>query len=123
MVELAVAALQLAGMRAVILGGCAKLSFAVLEEAVGTEDRRGLCAYAREAVFFVDSAPHEWLFGRVQCAVHHGGAGTTAASLRSGRPTIVTPVFGDQIQHSIWVEKLGAGVATPLLSQLSAKEL
>ncbi len=28
--------------------------------------------------------------------VHHGGAGTTAASLRAGVPTIVIPFFGDQ---------------------------
>jgi hypothetical protein len=34
---------------------------------------------------------------RVAAAVcHHGGAGTVAAGLRSGRPTVVVPFFGDQ---------------------------
>ena len=37
-------------------------------------------------------------------------------------PTIVTPVIGDQVYHSIWVQKLGAGIATSLLAKLSAKE-
>ena len=31
-------------------------------------------------------APHEWLFPRVVCAVHHGGAGTTGAAFRAGVP-------------------------------------
>ena len=40
--------------------------------------------------------PHDWLFPQVSCVVHHGGAGTTAAGLRAGRPTVVVPFFGDQ---------------------------
>ena len=27
---------------------------------------------------------------------HHGGAGTTAAGLRAGKPSIICPFFGDQ---------------------------
>jgi sterol 3beta-glucosyltransferase len=30
----------------------------------------------------VKSVPHDWLFPRISAAVHHGGAGTTGASLR-----------------------------------------
>lgn len=29
--------------------------------------------------------------------VHHGGAGTTAAGLQKGCPTVIVPFFGDQI--------------------------
>jgi len=47
-------------------------------------------------VFGVESVPHDWLFPRVEAAVHHGGAGTTAAALRAGIPSVVVPFFADQ---------------------------
>lgn len=47
-------------------------------------------------VYLIDSIPHAWLFPRVAAVVHHGGAGTTAAGLRAGVPSIVIPFFGDQ---------------------------
>ena len=37
-------------------------------------------------VYFADYVPHDWLFPRVRAVVHHGGAGTTAAGLRYGKP-------------------------------------
>ena len=43
--------------------------------------------------FPVESVPHEWLFPQVAAAVHHGGAGTTAAALRAGIPSVVVPYF------------------------------
>lgn len=46
-------------------------------------------------VFLVDSCPHQWLFEHVSCVVHHGGAGTTAAGLTAGKPTVVVPFFGE----------------------------
>ncbi|CAK9780585.1 UDP-Glycosyltransferase/glycogen phosphorylase [Cutaneotrichosporon oleaginosum] len=42
------------------------------------------------------NVPHDWLFARVSAVCHHGGAGTTAAGLALGAPTIVVPFFGDQ---------------------------
>jgi sterol 3beta-glucosyltransferase len=62
-----------------------------------------------ESIFMIESAPHEWLFPRCAAVVHHGGAGTTAAGLRAGRPTVVVPFFGDQ---GFWGERvcqLGVG--------------
>jgi len=47
-------------------------------------------------VLIIKGAPHEWLFPRCAAAIHHGGAGTTAASLRAGIPTIIFPVLADQ---------------------------
>jgi UDP:flavonoid glycosyltransferase YjiC (YdhE family) len=41
--------------------------------------------------------------------VHHGGAGTTAAGLRAGVPSIVTPFFGDQPFWARRVHELGVG--------------
>lgn len=43
-------------------------------------------------VCLVGTCPHSWLFARCSAAVHHGGAGTTAAALRAGLPTLVVRV-------------------------------
>lgn len=61
-------------------------------------------------VFLIKSAPHDWLFARMDAAAHHGGSGTTGASLRAGIPTIVRPFFGDQFFFGARVEDLGVGV-------------
>lgn len=64
--------------------------------------------------------PHDWLFPRIDAAVHHGGSGTTGATLRSGLPTIIKPFFGDQFFYSTRIEEIGAGIA---LRKLNAKSL
>lgn len=33
-------------------------------------------------IYQINSIPHDWLFRRIDAACHHGGAGTTGASLR-----------------------------------------
>jgi len=33
-------------------------------------------------IYPISSVPHDWLFQRIDAACHHGGAGTTGASLR-----------------------------------------
>eukprot|EP00554_Chaetoceros_debilis_P008249 CAMPEP_0194099054 /NCGR_PEP_ID=MMETSP0150-20130528/328_1 /TAXON_ID=122233 /ORGANISM="Chaetoceros debilis, Strain MM31A-1" /LENGTH=544 /DNA_ID=CAMNT_0038785195 /DNA_START=70 /DNA_END=1704 /DNA_ORIENTATION=+ len=108
----AVEALMGSNQRGIVLGGLAGLSMEVLAAACATDDKDGqkLMDYAKENVMFVDKAPHEWLFPRVSLTVHHGGAGTLNAALRAGVPTIVTPVFGDQYDNSLVVQKLGVGV-------------
>lgn len=58
----------------------------------------------------IKSAPHDWLFTQIDAAVHHGGAGTTGASLRAGVPTIIKPFFGDQFFFGSRVEDLGVGI-------------
>jgi sterol 3beta-glucosyltransferase len=58
----------------------------------------------------VKSVPHDWLFGQIDAAVHHGGAGTTGASLRAGLPTVCKPFFGDQFFFGSRVEDLGVGI-------------
>lgn len=49
-----------------------------------------------ENMFWIKSAPHDWLFERVAAVVHHGGAGTTAACLYAGRPNLIMPFILDQ---------------------------
>lgn len=61
-------------------------------------------------IFQIKAAPHDWLFFQVDAAVHHGGAGTTGASLRAGIPTVIKPFFGDQFFFGGRVEDLGVGI-------------
>ena len=53
-------------------------------------------------VFLIGDCPHDWLFARCRAVCHHGGAGTTAAGLRAGLPTVVVPSFGDQFFWGRW---------------------
>lgn len=57
----------------------------------------------------IDAVPHDWLFPQVAAVVHHGGAGTTAAGLRAGVPSIVIPFMGDQPCWGERVSQLGVG--------------
>lgn len=59
----------------------------------------------------ISQAPHSWLFPRMAAIVHHGGAGTTAAALRSGRPSVVIPFFGDQPYWGSRLQELGVAPA------------
>jgi sterol 3beta-glucosyltransferase len=60
-------------------------------------------------VFMLEQASHDWLFPRVSAVVHHGGAGTTAAGLRAGKPTIIVPFIADQPFWGRIVYELGVG--------------
>ena len=64
----------------------------------------------------IKSAPHDWLFTQIDAAAHHGGAGTTGASLRAGLPTIVKPFFGDQFFFGSRIEDLGVGICIKKLN-------
>jgi len=64
-----------------------------------------------ETIHLLDRVPHDGLFPRVAAVVHHGGAGTTAAGLRAGRPTVICPFFGDQPFWGRRVREAGAGPA------------
>lgn len=66
--------------------------------------------------------PNEWLFQRVAAVVHHGGAGSTAAGIRAGRPTLVVPFLGDQPFWGARIHALGVGPA-PLPARHLAKGL
>mmetsp|Transcript_117024 Transcript_117024/g.327472 ORF Transcript_117024/g.327472 Transcript_117024/m.327472 type:complete len:461 (-) Transcript_117024:20-1402(-) len=118
--SLAVRALKRAGLRGVVLGGWAKLDATML---AGQPDEEELLAYAAEHVIFVRNAPHEWLLPRCSVTVHHGGAGTVAAALRAGVPTVVTPCGLDQPENARVVEASGCGVALPQIASVTAEGL
>ncbi len=74
-------------------------------------------------VFGLDGAPHDGLFPHMAAVVHHGGAGTTAAGLYAGKPTLVVSHMGDQSYWGRRVHELGVG-ATPIRrDRLSADSL
>jgi sterol 3beta-glucosyltransferase len=74
-------------------------------------------------VLLIDEAPHDWLFPHMAAVVHHGGAGTTAAGLRAGRPTLICPFFGDQPFWGRVVHERGLGPRPISQSELSAPRL
>lgn len=97
--------LRQAGLRAVVQAGWAGLS-------VDGDD-----------VLTVGETPHEWLFPRMAAVAHHCGAGTTAAGLRAGVPTVGLPVVADQPFWAARVAALGAGPRPVPLRRLTADRL
>lgn len=100
-------ALALCGQRGVILTGWGGLDAADLPP----------------TVFKLAHTSHDWLFPQMAAIVHHGGAGTTAAALRSGRPSIVVPFFADQPFWGQRVHALGVGPQPLPRRKLSAEAL
>jgi UDP:flavonoid glycosyltransferase YjiC (YdhE family) len=78
---------------------------------------------AQGNIFCMEAIPHAWLFPRCSAIVHHGGAGTTAAGLRSGKPNVVIPFAGDQPFWGKRVAALGAGPNPILLKKLDVPAL
>ena len=78
--EILIEAIRKVKQRAIIQAGWGKL---------GTED-------TRPDILFTEYVPHQWLFPKGCCVVHHGGAGTTASACRAKVPSVVVAHFTDQ---------------------------
>jgi sterol 3beta-glucosyltransferase len=76
-----------------------------------------------EGIYMLESAPHSWLFPRMAAVVHHGGAGTTAAGLRAGVPSVVVPFSNDQFAWGQRVFELGVGAPPIPRKKLTAEKL
>jgi sterol 3beta-glucosyltransferase len=100
-------ALQIAGMRGVVGKGWGGLQLTELPS----------------NVFAVEDVPHDWLFPRMAAVVHHGGAGTTAAGLIAGKPTLVCPFFGDQPFWGDLIHARGLGPRPLPQGRLDARAL
>ncbi len=74
-------------------------------------------------VYVIGDCPHDWLFARCRAVCHHGGAGTTAAGLRAGLPTVVVPFFGDQFFWGRIVADAGAGPEPIPIRRLDSETL
>ncbi len=77
----------------------------------------------RDDVYVLDAVPHDWLFPQVSAVVHHGGAGTTAAGLRAGKPSVIVPFIADQPFWGRRVRDLGVGPAPIPQKQLTVAAL
>lgn len=64
-------------------------------------------------VFVCDYAPHSLLFPRAAAIIHHGGIGTLAQALRSGKPQLIVPYFADQIDNAARAARLGVARILP----------
>ncbi|WP_182884027.1 glycosyltransferase [Microbispora sp. H10949] len=82
----------------------------------------GLTGHSDDVVT-IGETPHEWLFPRMAAVVHHAGAGTTAAGLRAGVPTVTIPILGSQPFWGGRIEALGAGPAPVPYRKLSVDRL
>ncbi|WP_245294414.1 glycosyltransferase [Rhizobium aegyptiacum] len=93
---------------------------ATVVEALARQGKRGILALGGGAlsgehrsghVHFIRDAPHDKVLSDVCAVIHHGGAGTTAAALRAGKPMIIRPFFGDQPFWARRVTDLGVGLS------------
>jgi len=76
-----------------------------------------------DSILRIDAVPHDWLFPRMAAVVHHGGAGTTAAGLRAGVPSVIVPSFGDQFFWGWRVQELGVGPSPIPRKKLNPEKL
>lgn len=105
--QIALEALERSGQRGVLAAGWGGLSLSELPK----------------TVHMIASIPHSWLFPQMAAVVHHGGAGTTAAGLRAGVPSIIVPFFGDQPFWGRRVVGLGVGPSPIPRRRLTAERL
>lgn len=64
----------------------------------------------RKDILVVGKMSHDQLFKHASCVIHHGGAGTTASVLSSGRPHIIIPHIADQNFWGSEIERLEVGL-------------
>ncbi|QIS13189.1 glycosyltransferase [Nocardia arthritidis] len=77
-----------------------------------------------DTVITIGAVPHDWLFGKVATVAHSCGAGTTAAGLRAGLPTVAIPSpGGDQPFWARRLHELGVSPATLPRPKLTAERL
>lgn len=119
LVRAAIGACKINGKRGVILAGWAHLSLDMLD----AEGDAELLDYAKQNVLVVETCDHLRLFPKCCCLVTHGGMGTLAAMLRSGKPSIVTPVWWDQTFAADRVAALGTGRRGPHFGKVTGENL
>jgi sterol 3beta-glucosyltransferase len=106
--EIALEALSICGRRGVLVSGWNSLS----------EDIR-----MPDTVYLIKDVPHSWLFPQMAAVVHHGGAGTTAAGLRAGVPSVIVPHGMDQPMWGQRVAEMGVGAKPIPRKKLTAENL
>ena len=100
-------AIKMTNQRAIIQAGWGLL---------GTQD-------VGEDIFCTEYVPHQWLFPKVSCVVHHGGAGTTASVCRAKVPSVVVPHIADQLYWGKLLSDLDVAPKSLHRRKLTAKRL
>ena len=81
---------------------------------VGEQALADFMHFGSKEVFVCAYAPHSLLFPCAAAIVHHGGVGTLAQALRSGRPQLIVPHFADQLDNAARAVRLQvARIASP----------
>ncbi|GAU68674.1 putative glycosyltransferase [Streptomyces sp. NBRC 110611] len=111
---LAVQALRRAKVRGILQSGWAGLTTSPHDGTLATSPT--------DDILTIGEVPHALLFPHMSAVVHHCGAGTAAAGLRAGVPTVPVPVAADQ---PFWAARLASlGVAsTPVPFKELTEEL
>ncbi|MFJ2666997.1 glycosyltransferase [Nocardia fluminea] len=81
-----------------------------------------IAAGLEDAVAIVGQVDHARVLPRCVAAVHHGGAGTTAAVLRAGVPQVICSVQADQPYWGQALRRLGLAATIPA-KKLTAERL
>ncbi len=89
---------------------------------VGRSEYRSRLPTLPPTVYAATYAPFSSLLPRACATVHHGGIGSTAQGLRSGRPTVITPLAHDQFDNAARAKRLGVS-ETLFHSRLSPRAL
>jgi sterol 3beta-glucosyltransferase len=118
---MAITALANSKQRGILLGGWAGLTAKVLD--TSTTDGKALADYAAANIFELPGCPFDWLFQQCAAVVHHGGAGTVAAGLVAGKPTIVCSIFSDQPWHGSLIEQKKLGLYAGPVGKLKGATL
>ncbi|KAG0330632.1 Sterol 3-beta-glucosyltransferase [Podila horticola] len=109
MTRIIIEAVVKSGVRAIISKGWSD-RLTTLEDGTTPVPKKSEEIVIPPSVFMLKSVPHDWLFPQLAGCVHHGGAGTAAAGLRAGIPTVIKPFFGDQYFWGQRLEEAGVGV-------------
>jgi sterol 3beta-glucosyltransferase len=136
LIQVAVETCELAGCRAVLVAGWSQLDSPSCQSLMEASVSAG-------TLFIAKSAPHDWLFPKMSCIVHHCGVsryeiyvrqdqqslfcisqlGTMAAALRSGVPQVPCPVMLDQPHNAQTVLRLGCTAGILPFGNLNARWL
>jgi sterol 3beta-glucosyltransferase len=101
----------------------------ILEESLRRTGMRAVMAMAAvpgipgDHYLLAEAIDHTQLLPQMALAVHHGGAGTTAAALRAGIPSVILPVGIDQYFWGWRMHVLGCGPAPVGLQQIRSSQL
>lgn len=106
--RLIISAVRQAGCRAVIQSGWGGLAEGIAGD---------------PSIYVAGYVPHDWLFPRAACVVHHGGAGTAASTIRAAVPSIFVTHAGGQPLRAQIARELGCAGPQLHFSQLTAQGL